>query len=687
MSLPATQRPTPPEPTASEFAASLPAVNSACTYDEYYAFVEPPFGLTPNTRFVFWGGSLSLALEQVMLAQRAREGVVLVTGNTGTGKTMLCWALAHHLRPHAFLSMVVNPRLGADDLLKQILIDFGVMSADDHRSGHTNYELFRTLEQFLVMRIPHGDRAVILIDEAQHLPPEVFEQIRLLSNLESENAKLLQIVLVGHPALESVLRQPELGELEQRISRRCELRPLTPAEVRRYVDHRLAVAQAPSTSTVDDPTPVAPLMLSDGTSGGPQVRPVEFTPDALTAIAALSKGVPRIVNLLCDRALETAYGREARSIDRALVASAAMTLKFGRPSGWKPGARTAAAIAASLMVLIAGMWWLRGAPRQDQPAVPAAARPAAAPIAGTLETARGVMVAAASFRTPQRAAEVVGSLEGLGLPAFARPDGSGGWHQVIVGPYLSVEEAKAAERQLAGLNVSDSQILPTDAASNATAVEGTDARSARVLMLNVTNRTSLVLELSEAPARTSRESVDERTVVLDIGPVATAVIAQELDAGPDAPCVAHASIQDVARPDAGRFIRLRVGLRGACRSRVRAAARRVYIDLAPPVASAAVSRVTTGVAPKPRSAAPRPQSAPRVAEGDVLGRARVLAQKPDVRGLVRLREEVLRQGERAGRQPDELKPLLDEVERYTNEARALRLQQDSQAFRGAAPRR
>jgi hypothetical protein len=116
---------------------------------------------------------------------------------------------------------------------------------------------------------------------------------------------------------------------------------------------------------------------------------------------------------------------------------------------------------------------------------------------------------------------------------------------------------------------------------------------------------------------------------------------------------------------------------------VRVAERRVYVDFAPPAASTAVSRVTARAAPTPRSAAPR--EAKPIADNDVLGRARVLAQKPDVRGLLRLREEVIRQGERSGRQPDTLKPLLDEVERYTNEARALRLQQDARAFRGAAP--
>lgn len=189
--------------------------------------------MTPNTRFVFWGGSVSLALEQVMLGLRAREGVMVITGGTGTGKTMLCRALAAHLRQDAFLSMVVNPTLGPTDLLAQVLDEFGVTAHGTTPAAGTNYELFRRLEEFLIARIPQGDRAVILIDEAHHLQPAVLEQIRLLSNLEGEDAKLLQIILVGRPDLEDVLSQPEQRELAQRVSRRCELSPLTPGEVER----------------------------------------------------------------------------------------------------------------------------------------------------------------------------------------------------------------------------------------------------------------------------------------------------------------------------------------------------------------------------------------------------------------------------------------------------------------------
>ena len=288
--------------------------------------------MTPNTRFVFWGGSVSLALEQVMLGLRGGEGVMIITGGTGTGKTMLCRTLAHHLRQDAFLSMVVNPTLDASDLLRQILDDFGV-TPPAPVNGWSNHELFRTVEQFLVSRVPQGDRAVLLIDEAHHLTPPVLEQIRLLSNLESQSAKLLQVILIGRPDLDVTLDRPELRELSQRISRRCELLPLNDVEIRRYISHRLAVARA-SANTVDDPSPVEPVLDGSIQSQAPGEI---FTEDALAAIVTLSRGVPRVINLLCDRALEAGFAGQVPAIDAPLVLGAKATLRLNAaPSGHPP---------------------------------------------------------------------------------------------------------------------------------------------------------------------------------------------------------------------------------------------------------------------------------------------------------------------------------------------------------------
>lgn len=711
------------ETTAGLPASSLPAAASVCAYADFYALVEPPFGMTPNTRFVFWGGSVSLALEQVMLGVRAREGVMVVTGGTGTGKTMLCRALAHHLRPHTFLSMVVNPTLGPTDLLKQILDDFGVTSNTGHPATGTNYELFRTLEQFLVAQIPQGDQAVILIDEAHHLQPQVLEQIRLLSNLEGQDAKLLQIVLMGRPDLGAVLGQPDQRELNQRVSRHCELIPLTPADTYRYIIHRLAVAQALSTTTVDDPTPVQPVLVSGGASQGLQVRQVDFTPAAVAAVAAISRGVPRIINLLCDRALEGGFAREVRTIDGAHVLAAAVTLKLGMPTARRRvSGRTFAAAAAVVALLAVGAAtrsrWLPAAPRPEPIAVPVAVRPA--PIVGTLETARPVTIAVASLRIEDRPAEFVAKLVDLGLPAFDRITASGGWHQVTVGPYVSVEEARVAELQITGVGLTNEPIVSIGATPKAGRVlpiaalgrsdaAGADNALARMAMLTVADRGSLVLELRDAGVEAVTQSADATTLVSDIGPVTRPVLAEERDAEPDTPCVAHVSIQELTVPNRGRFVRLRIALRSACSSQKRIAGRRVYIDFAAPGSTSSTPPVTASAVPKPpdRPAAdpgqaspsirasapgvgrPDPPAGPAAAplEADVLGRARALSQVPDVRGLMRLRDDAVKRAEKAGQlESDDFKHLIEAVERYTNEARALQLQIDGRGLRGSDPR-
>jgi type II secretory pathway predicted ATPase ExeA len=569
---PQIQGPTSLEQTTSLLAASLPATPSACAYADFYGFVEPPFGMTPNTRFVFWGGSVSIALEQVMRGLGAREGVMVITGDTGTGKTLLCRALAHHLRQDAFLSMVVNPTLGPTDLLKQILDDFGV-TAREHPATGTNYELFRALEQFLVARIPQGDRAVVLIDEAHHLHPQVLEQIRLLSNLESQDAKLLQFILVGRPDLEVSLGQPDQRELDQRVSRRCELLPLSPTEIHRYINHRMAVAQATSTNTVDDPTPVEPVLVADGTSHGLQGRLIAFTPAALAAVTTMSRGVPRIINLLCDRALEAGFAGESRVIDAVHVLGGAARLRLtAPPERRRVDARTIAVAAAVVAVIVAGAGVInRGRPAQPRTepiAAPVAALAAVpAPAVGTPEAARPVTLAVASFKTEERAAELVAKLVDLGLPAFDRDDAPNGWHRVTVGPYASVEEARAAERRITGVGLTNIPVVSIGAGQKA-------------------GRSSA----KEVPAANSGRS------------------------DPPAPTAA-----------------------------------------APP-------------------------------ETDVLTRARAMAQVPDVRALMRLRDEVMRRGERTGQlDSDDFKRVLEAVERYTNEARALQLQIDGRGFRGLNP--
>src|SRR5512145_3205745 len=250
-------------------------------YEDYYGFVQPPFSLTPDPRFLYRSESHDLALQQVWQAIRRKEGFIVLTGDIGTGKTTLCRTLLEQFDQTTFTALILNPFLSVEELLREILLSFGVVSKEALRSGRlasaTKHELIRTLHDFLLSLLPLHGSAVLIIDEAQHLSPDVLEEIRILSNLETNDQKLLQIVIVGQLNLLDVLHKAELRQLDQRISIRCSLKALTREEVEAYITHRLWVARG---STA-----------------------VSFTPRAFDLVHAISGGVPRMINLLCDRSL------------------------------------------------------------------------------------------------------------------------------------------------------------------------------------------------------------------------------------------------------------------------------------------------------------------------------------------------------------------------------------------------
>ena len=277
-------------------------------YEVFFGFREPPFSLAPDPRFLFDSASHAAAREQVGRALERREPLVVVTGEIGTGKTLLCRSVVQKLASRTFLSIVHDPMLDRDELLKQMLQDFGVISKDRTRlAPTTRYELVHALQEFLLSLIPLKAHAVLVIDEAQHLQPDAVEQLRLVSNVHDDAGTLLQIVLVGQPSLEAVLARPELRQVKQRVSRHVRLEPLGIAELSQYIDHRLAVAREGGTA-------------SHGA--------VTFAPEALSALWRLSGGTPRILNLLCDRALEAAYEQQARSVGAPHVEAAAEELGF-----------------------------------------------------------------------------------------------------------------------------------------------------------------------------------------------------------------------------------------------------------------------------------------------------------------------------------------------------------------------
>jgi general secretion pathway protein A len=285
-------------------------------YEDYYGFVEKPFSLTPDPKYLYKSESHANAFDLLQYGVRRREGFVVVTGDIGTGKTTLCRAILDHLDHRTFTALVLNPFITEEDLLRMILQDFGVVSREEVKRGRlagiTKQELIDTLNDFLLALLPLGASALVIIDEAQNLPRQVLEQIRILSNLETDKEKLLQIVLVGQSNLKDVLRAPELRQLDQRISIRYELRPLNREETSAYVAHRLTIA-----------------------GGGAAVN---FTPTALELVHRCTGGVPRLINLLCDRALLGAYSQRATRIAPDMLRNAAATLDLAVPRrsffGW-----------------------------------------------------------------------------------------------------------------------------------------------------------------------------------------------------------------------------------------------------------------------------------------------------------------------------------------------------------------
>ena len=314
-------------------------------YEEYYGFTEKPFSLTPDPKYLFKSATHANAFDLLQYAIRRREGFVVVTGDIGTGKTTLCRAILEQLDRKTFTALVLNPFLKDEDLLRLILQDFGVVSRDEIRRGRlagvTKQELIETLNEFLLSLRPLGAQALLILDEAQNLPPQVLEQVRILSNLETDKEKLLQIVLVGQLNLRDKLRSPELRQLDQRVSIRYELKPLPFEETGAYVMHRLAIAG----------------------SGA-----VTLTPKAIRRVFRYTHGIPRLINLVCDRALLGGYSERTSRILPAHVRRAAESLDLEMPrksvTGWlrqRAGAFAAgASLAALAAVGVAAAWhyWL-----------------------------------------------------------------------------------------------------------------------------------------------------------------------------------------------------------------------------------------------------------------------------------------------------------------------------------------
>lgn len=273
-------------------------------YETFYGLREQPFALSTDPRFLFLSASHRRAYEELLTGLRRREGILLLTGETGTGKTTLCRAVIDALGHRTFAALILNPYMSDSEVVRVILRDFGLVSRDEIRRGAFTRadapQLLDTLESFLRTLLPLDSYAVVIIDEAQSLSPQVLDQVRMLGGYEQDGQRLLQIVLVGQPALAQAVRSESLVALNERVTRRTALSPLTAPEIDEYIRHRLTIA------------------------GGRDA--VKFQPSAIQLIADLSRGLPRRINVLCDRALEEGRVSGKAEISAEMVKRAAKSI-------------------------------------------------------------------------------------------------------------------------------------------------------------------------------------------------------------------------------------------------------------------------------------------------------------------------------------------------------------------------
>ena len=257
-------------------------------YIDFFGFSEKPFNLTPDPRFLYLSANHREALAAMLYGIHERRGFIAIIGEVGTGKTTLLRALFNELDKNTETILILNTTVDFDQLMHNILWELDIPTG-----GKTKIELIQVFNQFLIHKLSSNTNVALIIDEAQNLPPETLEELRMLSNLETEREKLLQILLIGQPELLSKLSSPGLRQLKQRIAINCFLTPLSDEERLQYIAHRLSVAGCKDNNL--------------------------FSKNALDLVCKHSAGIPRIINILCDNALLAAYGRDCRRIDTAIV--------------------------------------------------------------------------------------------------------------------------------------------------------------------------------------------------------------------------------------------------------------------------------------------------------------------------------------------------------------------------------
>jgi general secretion pathway protein A len=312
-------------------------------YNEYFGFKEAPFSIAPDPRYLYMTPQHREALAHLVYGLNSEGGCILLTGEVGTGKTTVCRCLLEQIPEHAHIALVLNPKVSAIELLETICDELKI---DYPLVGNTVKTYIDRINNFLIEANARNEKTVLIIDEAQNLDSTVLEQLRLLTNLETNQRKLLQIIILGQPELLDILARPEMRQLAQRITARFHLNALAPDEIKAYIAHRLAVAG----------------------------QNVQLFPEAtLRRLFRLSNGIPRLINILCDRALLGSYVQNQHLVDTHTLNTAAKEV-FGelknvetrmqrRPWAW----------ILSALVLVAGAaafgWWASVSKHDDQPAI------------------------------------------------------------------------------------------------------------------------------------------------------------------------------------------------------------------------------------------------------------------------------------------------------------------------------
>lgn len=270
-------------------------------YYDFYQLKSNPFTVTADPEFFFSSKSHCEAISHLAYGIEQRKGILVITGEIGTGKTTLCRKLLKQAGKKIKFALILNPNFSEIELLQMILRDLGIRT-----NKQTKLELIQMLNKFLIKQSSKGNNVVVVIDEAQNLSVEQLEQIRLLSNLETDKEKLLQIVLAGQPELDAKLQLPQLRQLRQRIAVHYKIQPLEKGDIHGYIHHR----------------------ISKSLENVAAIRNVTFTEKAIDAIYRFTQGFPRVINILCDRALLAGFVAETNWIDENIIENCAREVMY-----------------------------------------------------------------------------------------------------------------------------------------------------------------------------------------------------------------------------------------------------------------------------------------------------------------------------------------------------------------------